>query len=314
MFRRLSITTILIAGFAWAAPRVDNVLEKMTPPDATSMVGAHMEALKATDLYKKLIAAQKLPQLDQFAEDTGFDPRRDVRELLFVTTPKGKVLLARGTFRLNAATLKNVRKTRHGMYDIFGNEGGGFCILDSSLAAAGDIEGIEAALDEWQSGTHTGAQKLLARMGPTNDRAQIWGVSTGAASFLADNIPLTAGGIDFSKIFRGLDGVWFQADLNGGLLADVHGTTAKEQDAVSLRDAVRGLVGLGRLSVSPGNQELLRLWDGINAEQTGRSITMKADIAQDLIEKLVEMLSAGRPRDRLDRVDQSSGLRSPKVL
>jgi hypothetical protein len=291
MFGRFAALTF-IAGLACAAPRVDNVLEKMTPPDATSLVGAHMDGLKATDLYKKLIAAQKLPQIDQFAQDTGFDPRRDVRELLFVTTPKGRVLLARGTFRLNAAALKDVRKTRHGMYEIFGQEGGGFCILDSSLAAAGDIDAIGEALDEWTSGTHTGAQKLLAQVGTVNERAQIWGISTGAANFLADNVPLTAGGIDFSKIFRGLDGVWFEADLSGGLLAEVHGNTAAEKDAISLRDAVKGLVGLGRLSVPEKNPELLRLWDGIVAEQSGRSITIRADIAQDLIEKLVQMFSA----------------------
>jgi hypothetical protein len=286
---------ILVSGLACAAPRIDNVLEKMTPPDATSLVGAHMEALKATDLYKKLIAAQKLPQMDQFAEDTGFDPRRDVRELLFVTTPKGKVLLARGTFRLNAATLRGVHRTRHGMYEIFGQEGGGFCILDSSLAAAGDIDAIEEALDEWTSGTHAGAQKLLSRMPSASDTAQIWGISTGAASFLADNVPMTTGGIDFSRIFRGLDNVWFQGDFRTGLQADVHGTTATEKDAMNLRDAVKGLVGLGRLSVPEKSPELLRLWDGITVEQSSRSITIRADIAQDLIEKLVQMLSAGRP-------------------
>jgi hypothetical protein len=294
MLRRASLFFVVM-GLVSAAPRVDNVLEKMTPPDATSLVGARMDAIKTMDLYRQLIEAQKLPQMDQFAEDTGFDPRRDVRELLFVTTPRGKVLLARGTFRLNSATLKGVPKTRHGMYDIWGQAGGGFCILDSSLAAAGDIPAIEEALDEWQSGTHTAAQALMGRMGVASEKAQLWGISTGAANFLADNVPMTTGGIDFSKIFGSLDDVWFEADLNAGLKAVVHGTTAREQEAVSLRDAVRGLVGLGRLSVPEKQPELLRLWDGIVAEQAGRSITIRADIAQDLIEKLVAMLSAVRP-------------------
>jgi hypothetical protein len=297
MLQRVSAALLVCATFGIGAPRVDNVLEKMTPPDATSLVGARMDALKATDLYRKLMAAQKLPQVDQFAEDTGFDPRRDVRELLFVTTPKGHVLLSRGSFKINGEALKGVKKTRHGMYDIWGQEGGGFCILDPTLAAAGDIATIEEALDEWQSGTHTAAQRLLARVN-ASERTQIWGISTGAANFLADNVPMTSGGIDFSKIFRGLNDLWFEADLNTGLQADIHGTTARDQDAISLRDAVRGLVGFGRLSVPEKQPELLRLWDGIVVEQVGRSITIRADIAQDLIEKLVEMLSGAVPGGR----------------
>jgi len=298
------LPAIFIAStLALAAPRVDNVLEKMVPPDANSLVGARMDVIKSTSLYQKLIAAQKLPQMDQFAGDTGFDPRRDVRELLFVTTgSRGRVLLARGAFHPNPEVLKGVRKTRHGQYEIWGQENGGFCILDSSLAAAGDVEAIKDALDEWTSGTHTTGPKLISRASGVGERAQIWGYSTGLPTFLVDNIPKASTGIDFSRIFKGLEDVWFEADLSAGLLANVRGTTASDQDAINLRDAVRGLVGLGRLSVPEKTPELLRLWDGISAEQSGRSVTLKGDIAQDLIEKLVEMLGAARPQVPRSRV------------
>ena len=176
--RRTLVALVWLVGTAAAAPRVDNVLEKMTPPDATALLGARMDALKGTDLYRRLLETQKMPQVDQFALDTGFDPRRDVRELLFATTPKGRVLMARGVFRLNNATLKGVAKTRHGSYTIWGREGGAFCILDSSLAVAGDMAAIEETLDEWVSGTHTGAKALLGRVGAAGENTQLWGIST----------------------------------------------------------------------------------------------------------------------------------------
>jgi hypothetical protein len=106
------------------------------------------------------------------------------------------------------------------------------------------------------------------------------------------------GGVDFSRIFRGLENVWFQGDFTSGLNAEIHGATAREQDAVSLRDAVRGLVGFGRLSVPQKTPELLRLWDGITAEQSGRTVIIKADIAQELIEKLVDLLNT-KPGSRV---------------
>lgn len=282
-----------LSSFAAAQPAVDNVLERMVPPGATSLVGARMDRIKQTEFYRKLIAATPLPQLDQFARDTGFDPRRDVRELLYVNVPSGSVMLARGTFHIETATMKGMQKTRHGNYDIWGRESGGFCILDSTLAIAGDVPAVEAALDEWKSGSHTAAQPLLARVSSVSPQAQFWGISTGLAGFLAEHPPAANSGLDFSKIFSGLRDSWFQVDLASGLKAEVHGTTATEKDAISLRDTVRGLVGLGRLQVPEKQPELLRVWDGITVDQQGRSLALHVDIAQDLVDKLVRLLSAG---------------------
>jgi hypothetical protein len=275
-----------------AQPRIDNVLERMVPPGATSLVGGHMDQIKQTEIYKKLLATQNLSQLDEFARDTGFDPRRDVRELLYTTGPQGSVMLARGTFHLSSTTLKAMKKTRHGQYDIWGLDGNGFCILDSTLAAAGDIPAVEAALDEWTSGSHTAAQPLLTRVAGINTQSQLWGISIGLGNFLADHPPAANSGLDFSKIFSSLHDYWFQADFSAGMRAEVHGTAGTEKDAVSLRDTVRGLVGLGRLNVPENQSELLKVWDGITVDQQGRSLSLHADIPQDLIDKMVLMLNA----------------------
>lgn len=292
-YTRLPAAFVLVFTSALSAqPRVDNVLERMVAPGATSLVGGRMDQIKLTELYKKLLATQNLSQLDQFADDTGFDPRRDVRELLYVTVPQGSVMLARGTFHLNTAILRNVKKSRHGQYEIQGQGGNGFCILDSTLAAAGEIPALEAALDEWTSGAHTAAQPLLARVAVVSPQSQLWGISIGTGNFLADHPPAANSGLDFSKIFSSLHDYWFQADFSAGLRAEVHGTMGTEKDAMNLRDTVRGLVGLGRLNVPENQPELLKVWDGITVDQQGRSISLHGDIAQSLIDKLVLMLNA----------------------
>jgi hypothetical protein len=288
-----------LALTASAEPRIDNVLIKMVPPGTTTLVGARMDVLKTTEFYKRMMAAQKLPQFDRFAAESGFDPRRDVREVLFAEAPEGAVLMARGTFRINEPILQGTKRIRRGEYNITAIEASGFCILDSTLAVAGDIPAIEAVLEEWKSGSHTAAQPLVARVKTVSDSMQLWAVSTGAAGFLADNLPLMAGGIDFAKIFRSLDNTWLAADFSTGLRAEVHGTATREQDAGSLRDAVKGIIGLGRLSVPEKQPELLKLWDGILVEQQGRNIVVRADIPQDLIDRLVQMLSAARGGTRI---------------
>src|SRR5205814_590318 len=92
--------------------------------------------------------------------------------------------------------------------------------------------------------------------------------------------------------FRGLEDTWFEADFSDGLKANVHGAAATDQDAVNLRDTAKGLVGFGRLSVPDNQPELLKLWDGITVDQQGKSVTIHADIPQNLIDRLVQMLSS----------------------
>jgi len=307
---RLFLAILFTATVLLCQVKVDNVLLSMVPPGSDSLVGAQMAAVKASPLYQKMLAARKLPELDRFANESGFDPRTDVRELLFASTKQGGVLLARGKFDVKAGLnnpdlKKNMKLVRHGEYVIYAMSTGdsGFCILDSTLAAAGTVPVLEAALDEWKSGKHGNAKALLARLKTLDSKTQLWGISTGFASFVADHMPKVAGGnVDFSQIFRGVEDTWFQLDMSQGMRAEIHGTTAKEADAVSLRDAAKGLVGFGRLSVPEGQPELLRVWDGITVEQTGNNFMVKADIKQELMDKLVAMMEttmkSNRPRPK----------------
>ncbi len=288
---------LLAAGVTQAAPRIDNVLVRMVPPGATSLVGAHMDQLLASDLYQKLTAQQRLPQLDQFVRDTGFDPRHDVRELLWGTGPQGSVLLARGKFNVKQDPMATLKLVRHGQYNIRLLENttppSGFCILDSSLAIAGELSALEAALDEWKSGTHKAAQPLLTNVSSLDPQTPLWGVSTGFATFLAGNLPRAGNGVDFSAIFKGIESTWFSASVSSGLRATIHATAATEKDAINLRDTAKGLIGLGRLTVPQNKPELLRVWDGLTVDQDGRApFTLNADFSGDLIDQIVQLFSA----------------------
>ena len=104
---KLAIAFLITFG-AFAEVRVDNVLIRMVPPGTESLMGGRMQELKSTALFEKLVYAQKLPDFERFVKETGFDPRTDVQELLFASTPKGGVLLARGKFRVKVPTMPNL--------------------------------------------------------------------------------------------------------------------------------------------------------------------------------------------------------------
>jgi hypothetical protein len=281
------------------AERVDNVLAQLVPADTEALFGARMEQLKSAPLYTKLIGQQKLPQLDSFASETGFDPRRDVRDLIVASSgrPNSGVLLARGTFHI--AEVKTFKKVLYRGYvlSLTPKEDAGFCILDQTLAIAGPTASMKAALDHYLSSTRNASTDLLDQARAVPQQFQIWSVSAGAADFLANNLPHDGNAANFGKIFRSMENTHFQADLSRGLNAVAQGQCRTEADAKSLGDAVRGLIGFGRLSVPDNQPELLRIWDGLHVDQNARTLTITANVPQDLIDKLVQFFqTAGPPR------------------
>lgn len=281
------------------AERVDNVLAKLIPADAQSLFGARMEQLKTAPLYTKLIGQQKLPQLDSFSVETGFDPRRDVRDLIVASNgrPNTGVLLARGTFHIAPVTTFKKTLYRGYVLSLAPTEDAGFCIMDSTLAIAGPSASMKAALDHYLSSSRDAPTTLLEEARAVPPQFQIWSVSLGGADFLASNLPHDGNAANFGKIFRSLENTHFEADLSHGLNAYAQGECRTEADAKNLGDAARGLIGFGRLSVPDKEPELLRLWDGLRVEQNQRTITISANIPQDLIDKLVEFFqSSGAPK------------------
>ena len=58
-----------------------------------------------------------------------------------------------------------------------------------------------------------------------------------------------------------------------------------------MADAIRGMIGLGRLSVPENQPEMLRLFDGIKVEQQQQSIQFTAQIPADLVDRLLTIAS-----------------------
>lgn len=294
MSRQPAICAALLVCGVLRAERVDNVLALMVPNATRTLVGMRMEQLKATPLFQKMIAQQKLPQLDQFAKDTGFDPRRDVRDLLLASTGGDSVLLARGNFHI--ANKGPFKKSNYHGYEIWTNEKAGFCILDRTLAAAGPIPILQAALDQYKLRSRDNAAELLTRARAIPESYQIWVLTSGAANYVAEKMPKPGNGVDVARILQSLGDVQIEADFRSGLNAIAEGWCASPQDAKNLGDVVRGAVGLGRLKTPENQPDLLRLWDGIKVEQHERKVTITTTIGQDLIDELLKLFESGNVR------------------
>jgi hypothetical protein len=284
---------LLVAVAACAQiPRIDPGLAPLIPPGAVMLMGVRMEALKSTPLYQKLLARQRLSDLDEFAMRTNFDPRKDVREMLVVSSGTDMLVIARGAFRPNP--LKSVAQTRYKGATFYGKGEGAFAILDPATAIAGPEAAVRKAIDGKGAG---GGKLLLDRARNLPASAQVWFVMDGW-SLVPDQAVAQAGNLaSFGRILRTMQTTSGYFDLKSGVQGVIEGECKTSQDAKTLSDAARGLVGMGRLSVPEGQPELLRFWDGIKAEQKDRALRINVQIAPDLLDAFLTMTeNSGRPR------------------
>ena len=267
---------------------IDRTLAALAPPDATMLAGIRTDAVRATPLFQNLVATRSIPLLDDLARETGFDPRRDVRELLIASDGKDLLVTARGTFKESAAA--GLSKQSYRGVTLYTRDERGVAFLDASTAVAGTLPAVKAALDRHKSGDRSGPAALLSRARHIPAQNQIWSVSNGFENLLTAAIPETGNAANAGRILRSLENMTLAADLRTGINAYLTGTCRTDEDARNLGDTARGLIGLGRLSVPEKQPELLRLWDGIKVDQQQRSVTITVAVPEDLLEKLLDLL------------------------
>jgi hypothetical protein len=267
---------------------IDSTLAALVPPDATMLSGVRMEAIRATPLYRKMLAQQALPQLDDFARQTGFDPRRDVRELLIASNGNGVLMAARGAFNLRA--IEGSVKSSYKGYTLYASESRAVGLIDNSTAIAGPLTAVRAAIDRYKARDSARPTELLARARQIPPENQVWSVSNGFENLLTMTIPQQGNAANVGRILRSLENATAAADFRTGVNGYINGLCRSDQDAKNLGDAARGLVGLGRLSVPENQPELLKLWDGIKVDQQQRTVKITIAIPEELVDKLIDLL------------------------
>ncbi len=296
--RRLTGLLLLVnlaalgCGSADSGPvRVDPALAALAPPDAVFLGGVRMEALRATPLYKKWVENKPQPFLDDFARETGLDPRRDVTELLLASDGKQTLTMARGKFAPLRFERNGARRMPYKSYTLIGNEDTAVVLMNSTTAVAGAAPAIRALIDRRGRAT----APLLARVKEIPPGSQIWFVSAGTAG-LADQLPGSGLLANLPRILTMLETLTLSADLRSGATLTAGGVCRTEQDARSLADAIRGLLGLARLGTPNRQPELLRLYEIIQVTNEQRAVRLQAQIPEELLGALLARFDAGQSR------------------
>ncbi len=290
--------TLALALCACRSPQpktvsIDPALESLVPADTTFAMGADMNSIRTTHVFQKYLTAVNLPQLDEFAKKTNVDPRKDLWQILSCSNGKTGLFLARGKFSNGRdeprIQMEGVKRFDYKGASLFGNEQTAVLFLNLSTAAAGRTPELRALVDNRNHNSEGLPAALKAKVGALGSGSQIWAVFTGGLAGLNLGVPEESNIGQLLRVFKGIDSGSMGINLRDGFAFAAHLDCRTPGDAKRVRDAIKGVVGLGRLSTPDNQPEMLKLYDAIQVNNDQTKVDIAAQVAPDLEDKFLDL-------------------------
>ncbi len=275
-------------------------LDKTSTPfvssDTTVLAGANLDQLKTAPFYQAHQSLLAFPALDNNSQRLGLDPRRDLSTAVVTWNGHDSLVIVRGRFsraKLQQTLTANSPRRAYKDVTLYGSSGNSFALPSDGLALGGSTKGVEHGVDAHASGFSDdlpeGLQQGLSWLPKT---AQIWVVSRGTLPFA--DIPTRS---DYASLLSNFVG-YIQATATGltvdaGLHLRSRIQCVSEEGGKRVNDALRGGIGLGRLSTKDNQLELLRLYDAIHVRQDKQTVYIEADLSSAEADQLLKLLPVG---------------------
>lgn len=258
---RLFIAPILAAFSAMAA---DTALLNMIMADARFVAGIDIDRAKASPLGKKFMEEldKKESDIGKMVAATGFDPRRDLREVIMASNDLNSkhgpgLVLMRGAFDpskikafinvTGAGKIENFNGVE--MFSAPNQENMSAALVDPSLVLFGSSDTVKAAVQRKGATTAAMSAETFAQIRALSQSNDIWMVSTMPIAEMTKAMPSTGngnnngggmGGMMNGDVFKGIQ----QAAFGVRFMADVIELTAEtvslnEKDATAMADVIR---------------------------------------------------------------------------
>lgn len=281
---------------------LDTELLNYVGPDAKAIAGIYVDRAVGSPLgmFLQSKAGANARDLDNFVQLTGFDPRRDVREVVMAAPSqdqKAGLIVARGVFngaQLGAAALllnRGTKETYNGV-DLYraGSRPGApvFGFPEPSIGLMGDEVLVKAALDRRRQPLAIDP-KLISKINTASTSYDAWFASTGQPG-------LRFGKAQLPK--EALDVVSGGVTLGSVVQLKAEAVMRSEKDANSLVEVIRFVTGMLAMR-GQGNPDMARAFVFLQNAQTsvdGSTVLFSTSVPQAEIERL---LSGPRKMARL---------------
>jgi len=251
------------------------------------------------------------PDFQKFMTATGFDPRRDLSELIIASNaatndPSRWLVLAKGTFDISkihgVAQSTGAIVTSHkgiAIIGIAGNQSGqkatstgAIAVFDASTAVMGPLDVVQAAIDRRvaRAGVATGLAGKVKQISASND---FWFTTLVPLSEFASSMPDAnlAGALKgnmLKAVQQASGGVKFGTDIL--LTAEI--VTRSPQDASALVDVVKFIAGLIQTNRKSDKtaERVSTVLDAIKCSAQGNVMTMSLSIPESTLEQMLNAM------------------------
>ena len=292
------LTATLFTAFTGVLSAADPILLNLVMPDAKVIAGVNVEQAKGTQFGQFVLNQLQThdSDLQKLVTLTGFDPRRDVRELLVAsngTAEKTGLALARGNFDVSKitalATIKGVISQNYNGTNVLiepQKKETGLAFLDATTVVAGDIANVKGAIDRLKTPQPLPAA-ISVKVNQWSTSQDAWGLTTVPPASLAppmkegtqpnpimnaaQNVQSAAGGVKFGA----------NVVFSGEAVADT------AQNANTLADVFRLLVNLAQMQAGQDAtaQQLIK---SVAISTNGNLVKVMASLPQDVFQSMLQ--------------------------
>jgi hypothetical protein len=312
MRHSVCIAVFFVAGSFSAFASVDSSLLSMVPAEAKIVGSIDVSRARTSDFGQYLLsrAQGEDSHFQEMMDQTGFDPRRDLQNIIFATGDPGATgkrhsfaILARGNFdtgRIKAlAAGKGAAIVTYQGVDMIVNakdkdkgQQTAIGFPETGVAVMADLETLKEIIgNRAMPATLDGdLQSKINSIGGSNDA---WFVSLVGGSFLADHMRDNHAGKQGSPQAKALQGVVQSSGgvkLGSMIETTFDAVTRSAEDARSLSDVIRFLASMVQMQrqSDPRAGILATALDGMTLENSGTGVHFAVSMPEKSLEQLAD--------------------------
>jgi hypothetical protein len=281
--------------------RVDAALAPLIPGDTQAIACLRIDKLKSTPFYATYIEGKQIKGLEEFAEKTGLDPRKDIWELVLTTNGKRQLIFVRGKFGGEFGLeprieVPKVQKMSYKGHYLFYTDKMGLLFFNTGAAVAGDLEDLKKIVDNKDDPSQKPPRELLKLVGTLPGYSQIWAASTNAGALLPQLDKLEGNMGNAARIASTMGQATMYADLRKGIDLRAGALYSDANSATQVRDALKGFIGVVRLRTPDDQPDLLRMFDGIQVDAKDKSLSVQVEAPFELVQRLLDLADLRKPK------------------
>jgi hypothetical protein len=304
MLTTAALATVLCG--ALPARAADPQLMNLMMPDAKVIAGVNVDQAKVTPFGQWVLGQMQTQDnhLKELTALTGFDPTRDVHELLVATSgtaapgQQSGLAAARGNFDAgkiaalvqlhgDSATTEAYKGVT--IYED-AKQAGGFAILNPTIAIAGDVANVKAAIDRQSNATPLPAA-IAVQVNTWSNSQDAWVITTVPPSTLTPNPGMPAipgvGGKGQNNAFQNIQQAAGGVKFGANVVVTAQAQAGSAQDATQLGDVVKLIASLAQMQQN-ADPNLQALVQSLKVTTAGSNLNIAVSIPQDTLIQIIK--------------------------